>query len=64
MVSTGIATLTTDVDVPALMAEPSYTALAKLLERGENFGFIFIDGYRSFDYAFVDSRHLSSIFEP
>lgn len=37
-----------------LMAEPDYTALPKLVERGEKFDFIFIDGYHSFDYAFLD----------
>lgn len=37
-----------------LMAEPNYTALPKLVERGEKFDFVFIDGYHSFDYAFVD----------
>ena len=36
------------------MAEPNFTALPKLVERGDKFDFIFIDGYHSFDYAFVD----------
>jgi predicted O-methyltransferase YrrM len=37
-----------------LLAEPDYIALPGLVERGEKFDFIFIDGYHSFDYAFVD----------
>ena len=37
-----------------LMAEPDYAALPRLVERGERFDFVFIDGYHSFDYAFVD----------
>jgi len=37
-----------------LMAEPDYVALPKLVERGEKFDFVFVDGYHSFDYAFVD----------
>jgi predicted O-methyltransferase YrrM len=41
-------------DVHTLMAEPDYTALPKLVERGEKFDFVFIDGYHSFDYAFLD----------
>lgn len=41
-------------DVHTLMAEPDYTALPKLVERREKFDFIFIDGYHSFDYAFLD----------
>jgi hypothetical protein len=37
-----------------LMPEPDYTALPKLIAAGEKFEFIFIDGYHSFDYAFID----------
>jgi predicted O-methyltransferase YrrM len=37
-----------------LIEEPSYSALPKLLEQGERFDLILIDGWHSFDYTFVD----------
>lgn len=37
-----------------LMAEPDYVAMPKLVSDGRKFDFVFIDGYHSFDYAFVD----------
>lgn len=38
----------------SLIAEPDFTALPRLIEQGEKFDFIFIDGYHSFDYTFID----------
>ena len=37
-----------------LMAEPDHTAMPKLVERGEKFDSLSIDGYHSFDYALID----------
>lgn len=37
-----------------MIAEPDYVALPKLVERGEKYDFIFIDGYHSFDYTMLD----------
>jgi hypothetical protein len=37
-----------------LIEEPSHTALPQLLRMGRRFDFILIDGWHSFDYAFVD----------
>jgi hypothetical protein len=34
--------------------EPDYLALPRLLERGERYDLIFIDGYHTFDYVFLD----------
>ena len=34
--------------------EPSYIALPRLVKEGRRFDLIFIDGYHTFDYAFVD----------
>jgi predicted O-methyltransferase YrrM len=37
-----------------LIEQPSYLALPQLLSEGEQFDLIFIDGWHSFDYAFMD----------
>lgn len=37
-----------------LIEEPNYFALPDLLRAGEQFDLIFIDGYHTFDFAFVD----------
>ena len=37
-----------------LIEQPSYLALPQLLSAGERFDFILIDGWHSYDYAFVD----------
>jgi predicted O-methyltransferase YrrM len=37
-----------------LIEEPNYLALPKLVADGRRFGFIFIDGWHSFDYALLD----------
>ena len=37
-----------------LLAEPDFIALPKLVQAKEKFDFIFVDGYHSFDYAFID----------
>src|SRR5438270_558707 len=37
-----------------LLEEPSYTALPRLFEQNRRFDLIFIDGWHSFDYTFVD----------
>jgi len=37
-----------------LLEEPSHVALPRLLAEGERFDLIFIDGWHSFDYTFVD----------
>ena len=34
--------------------EPNYLALPKLVKDGKRFDLIFIDGYHTFDYAFID----------
>ena len=36
------------------LEEPSYLALPKMVAEGRLFDFIFIDGYHTFDYTFVD----------
>src|SRR4029450_11609121 len=37
-----------------LIAEPDYVALPALLRNQQQFDFIFIDGYHSFDYTLLD----------
>ncbi len=37
-----------------LIEEPNYFALPDLLKAGEQFDLIFIDGYHTFDFAFID----------
>jgi predicted O-methyltransferase YrrM len=37
-----------------LIEEPNYLALPRLLREGRRFGFIFIDGWHSFDHAMLD----------
>jgi predicted O-methyltransferase YrrM len=37
-----------------LIEEPNYLALPQLLQAGEQFDLIFIDGYHTFDFAFID----------
>lgn len=37
-----------------LLEQPSYLGLPTLLQQGRRFDFIFIDGWHSFDFAFVD----------
>ncbi len=41
-------------DLFTLLEEPSYTALPRLVSQNARFDFIFIDGWHSFDYTFVD----------
>ncbi len=41
-------------DQHRLVEEPNYLALPALLEAGEKFDLIFIDGWHTFDYAFID----------
>ncbi|MFN2494152.1 MAG: O-methyltransferase [Pyrinomonadaceae bacterium] len=38
-----------------LIEEPNYLALPGLLKAGEKFDLIFIDGWHTFDFAFIDS---------
>jgi predicted O-methyltransferase YrrM len=37
-----------------LIDEPDYLALPRLVGEGRRFGFIFVDGWHSFDYAMLD----------
>lgn len=37
-----------------LIEQPNYLALPDLLRAGERFDLIFIDGYHTFDFAFID----------
>ena len=41
-------------DLLTLFEEPSYVSLPRLVSQNANFDFIFIDGWHSFDYTFVD----------
>lgn len=47
-----------------LITEYDYIALPKMIEESKEFDFIFIDGYHSFDYAFLDFFYADQLLKP
>ena len=47
-----------------LMEGPSYIMLPKLVERGESFDLVFIDGWHTFDYTLIDVFFADKMLKP